>query len=149
MNTTTNVIVYFPIDFPGKKIYGTAAAFKRAGKVFGPEYEELAAKIAAHPDFKLVIKEQKHHTVRAKRTYDGMNFKFMEQYINTLPDAEKIMKEYVAMKDIAKKSGEPKYPMTKKWFLNKFSSEDCPFDMEEAKRAIFAYNIALAEKLAD
>lgn len=84
-NTTEKTTVRFTIDFFEKEIIGTKASFNKAGKGCGPEYEELAEKMAKHPDFQLVIKEQKHQAVRAKRTYDGMNFKFMENFIATLP----------------------------------------------------------------
>ena len=144
MNTTTNVVVYFPIDFLKKKIYGTAAAFKRAGKGFGSEYEELAAKIAAHPDFELVIKESKHHITRAKRTYEGLDFKFMEAYIDTKDKREDLMKDYKSIKDTAEKTHLAKYPLTKKWFLDKFSSKDDPFDMDIAKKEISDYAIQKA-----
>ena len=143
MKTTTNV-VYFPIDFFEKKIYGTAAAFKRAGKGFGPEYEELAAKIAVHPDFELVIKASKHHITRAKRTYEGLDFKFMEAYIDTKDNREDLMKDYKSIKETAEKTNLAKYPLTKKWFLGKFSTEENPFDMDAAKKEISDYAIQKA-----
>ena len=144
MNTSKKS-VYFEIDFFKKTITGTKTSFHKAGKGFGPEYEELAAKVAAHPDFKLVIKEPKHRSNKAKRTYDGLTFKFMERYIKTLSNAEQVMKEFQSMKDMAKEIDVPKYPMTKKWFLNKFSTEEEPFDMDEARQAISDYEIAEAE----
>lgn len=53
MNTTTstNSAVRFTIDFFKQTITGTKASFAKAGKGFGPEYEELTAKMAAHPTF--------------------------------------------------------------------------------------------------
>ena len=65
-NTTEKTTVRFTIDFFEKEIIGTKASFNKAGKGCGPEYEELAEKMAKHPDFQLVIKEQKHQAVRAK-----------------------------------------------------------------------------------
>lgn len=147
MNTTKKT-VRFTIDFINMNIVGTKTSFNKASKGFGPEYEELAAKMAAHPNFELVVKEPKHKSNKAKRTYDGLNFKFMEAFIETKEDAETVMKEYTAVKNMAKKIGTPKYPMTKKWFLNKFGSETKPFDMDAAKEIISDYRIAKAEKAA-
>lgn len=145
---TTKMTTYFVIDFFKRTITGTKTSFRKAGKGFGPEYEELAAKLAAHPDFQLVVKEPKHRSNKPKRTYDGLDFKFMERYIKTLPDAEQVMKEYNAVKDMAEKTETPKYPMTKKWFLKKFSTESKPFDMEEAQKAVSDFNISEAQKIA-
>ena len=56
---TTNSSVRFTLDVFKKTISGTKASFDKASKGEGPIYEELARKMAAHPDYKLVIKEQK------------------------------------------------------------------------------------------
>ena len=44
----------FSVDFIGKMISGTKASFDKAKKGNGPIYEELARKVANHPDFDLV-----------------------------------------------------------------------------------------------
>ena len=148
MNTTTSSstksAVRFTIDFFNKQIIGTKASFNKACKGFGPEYEELAAKMAAHPDFTLEVKEQKHKTTKSKRTYEGMDFKFMEDYIATFEDAS-MVKAYEAVKQMAKDCGTKSYPLTKKWFLAKFSDMDGVFDMEAAKKDIANYRIAKAQ----
>lgn len=146
-NTTEKTTVRFTIDFFEKEIIGTKASFNKAGKGCGPEYEELAEKMAKHPDFQLVIKEQKHQAVRAKRTYDGMNFKFMEDFIATQADAEVLTKEYKAVKQMAVNSGTKPYSLAKKWFLGKFSTEEVPFDMDKAKEAIAQFRIKQAEMM--
>ena len=79
MNTTKNA-ARFTLNFFDKTITGTKASFNKANKGFGPEYEELTAKMAAHPDFELRVKEQKVKTTKSKRTYEGMDYKFMEDY---------------------------------------------------------------------
>ena len=147
-NTTTKSAVRFTINFFDKTITGTKASFNKAAKGYGPEYEELAAKMAAHSDFALEIKEQKHKTTRAKKTYDGLDFPFMYAYILTRPNSDHLMKEYEEVKKVAKNSGTKTYPLTKKWFLGKFGTEEKPFDMDEAREAINAYRIQLAEKNA-
>ena len=147
MNTTTSSsksAVRFTIDFFNHKIIGTKASFNKAGKGFGPEYEELAAKMAAHPDFTLEVKEQKHKTTKAKRTYNGLDFPFMEAYIATFED-ETMVKAYNAVKKMAEDCGTKAYPLVKKWFLAKFSDMEGGFDMEAAKKDIANYRIAKAQ----
>ena len=148
MNTNKNMNVRFTIDFINKSIIGTKSSFNKAGKGFGAEYEELAAKMAAHPDFKLVEKEQKHKSTKAKRTYDGLDFDFMEAYIEIQPASEKLKNEYESVKQMAVNCGSSKYPLTKKWFLGKFGTEDQPFDMEQARKDITDYRIQQAELAA-
>lgn len=148
MKKNTTPTVRFAIDFPGKKIIGTKASFSKASKGVGPEYEELAAKVAAHPDFELTIKEQEHKINRAKRSYEGLDFKFMENYIATFADAAAWHKKYKAVKQMAKDCGCPTYPLTKKWFLENFGSEEDGFDMAAAKERITNFRIIQAEKLA-
>ncbi len=147
MNTTTstNSTVRFTIDFFKQTITGTKASFAKAGKGVGPEYEELTAKMAAHPTFTLTVKEQKHKATSAKKTYEGMDFKFMEDYIATFEDAA-LAHEYESVKQMAKKCGTKAYPLTKKWFLGKFSDKESGFDMDAAKKAIADFRIEKAIK---
>ena len=147
MNTivaSSNSNVRFTLDFFKKTITGTKASFNKANKGFGPEYEELTAKMAAHPDFSLVVKEQKTKTTKSKRTYEGMDFKFMEDYIATFEDVS-LAKEYEAVKQMAEDCGTKAYPLTKKWFLGKFSDMEGGFNMDEAKKDIADFRIAKAQ----
>ena len=143
MKKQTNA-VRFTINFIAKEITGTKASFDKASKGFGPVYEELAEKVAKHPDFKLVVKEQKKHTTKAKRTYNGMDFDFMKAYIETRVNAEQIMSEYEAVKKMAEDSGISVYPFTKKWFLGEFDPDKQGFNMEQAKEEIANHRIAKA-----
>lgn len=122
----------FAIDFIGKRIIGTKASFDKASKGNGAIYEELAEKIAKHPSFELVIKEQKQHITKAKKTYENLTFKLMEDFISIQENAKETLSEYEAVKKMAKNAGRSIYPITKKWFLSVY--ED--FDVEDAKRAI-------------
>ena len=147
MNTivaSSKSAVRFTLNFFEKTITGTKASFNKANKGFGPEYEELTAKMAAHPDFTLVVKEQKTKTTKAKRTYEGMDYKFMEDYIATFEDAS-LMKKYEAVKKMADDCGTKAYPLTKKWFLGKFSDMEGVFDMDAAKKDIADFRIAKAQ----
>ena len=145
MSTTSRT--YFTIDFLTKSIVGTKTSFDRASRGRGKEYNELMAKMTAHPNFGTAIKEQKIE--KTKRTYSGMNFKFMIAYIRMQPDAEMLMKKYEAVKRQAQNNGAPVYPIVKKWFLKTFSTEDAPFDMAAAKEAISEYDIRSAENSVD
>ena len=135
---------FFSVNFFDDTISGTKASFNKASKGNGPAYEELTALIARHPDFKLVVKEQKKQSTKAKRTYNGMDFDFMEAYISIQKNAEQIKAEYEAVKKMAKDSGISVYPFTKKWFLGEFDSNGEGFDMEQAKKEIADYRIAKA-----
>ena len=146
MNATTSSksAVRFTLNFFDKTITGTKASFDKAGKGFGAEYEELTAKMTAHPDYELVIKEQKHKATKAKRTYEGMDTKFIKDYIATLDNAKDVMVEYNAVQKMAKDCDTKAFPLTKKWFLNKFSTEMVPFDMGKAKEEINQHRIQAA-----
>lgn len=144
MNKATNNSPRFTIDFPGKKIIGTKASFDKASKGFGSIYEELASKVAKHPDFELIVKQPKKQIARAKRTYAGLNDALMEDFIAIQKESEKLRREYDAVRKMAKKAGKSVYPLTKKWFLEKFSTEEKPFNVEEAKKAITAAMLVAA-----
>ena len=132
----------FTINFVKKTITGTKASFDKAGKGEGTIYEELAAKMAAHPRFKLVIKEQKKRSTKSKETYDGLNFDLMEKFIAIQPNATSLMKGYEGARKMAKEIGSSVYPFTKKWFLGQFKN----FNVAEARKAISDYNIVLVDQ---
>jgi len=151
MNTTTSSSQSadrFILNFFDKTITGTKASFDKASKGYGPEYEELIAKMAAHPDFELKIKEQKHKSNKAKRSYEGLDFSFMQDYISTFTNAKALMVEYEAVKKMADDCGTKAYPLTKKWFLGKFGTEEDGFDMAAAKERISNFRIAQAAEKA-
>ena len=144
MATTTNTTktAHFTIDFLDKKIIGTKASFNKASKGSGPEYEELTAKIAAHPKFELVVKAPEHKSKKAKPTYKGMDDSFMKEYISIQPNAKQLLKEYEAVKTFAKARATANgrkvsvYPAAKKWFFKTFDPNDEGFDITEAKKQI-------------
>ena len=148
MNQTAKKSIYFTIDFIEKTIAGTKASLKKAGKGSGAEYEELTAKLSAHPDFKLVVVEPKHKSNKAKTTYKGLDYTFMEAYISTLTNADAVLDDYKAVRNMARTCGTKAYPLTKKWFLTKFSTEEKPFDMDKARDAISNYRIDKATTAA-
>ena len=88
--------VRFTINFAKKEITGSKASFKKAGKGFGPEYEELTKKMADHPTFALVEIEPKKRSNKKKETYEGLNEDFMRNYIRTKADSEKYLAECIS-----------------------------------------------------
>ena len=145
MTTTANV--RFTINFVKKEITGSKASFKKAGKGFGPEYEELAEKISKHPDFALVEVEPKKRSNKKKETYEGLNENFMRNYIRTKDDSKKYLAELDEVKKGAEKMKKSVYPLMKKWFLDTFSEEG-HFDMDKARAEINAYVITVAKTAA-
>lgn len=140
---------FFTVNFFDRTISGTKASFDKASKGNGPAYEELTALIAKHPDFELVVKEPKKHTTKAKRTYNGLDFPFMEAYIETRKNAEQLMAEYKSVKAKAEEWGMSVYPFTKKWFLGEFDPDGEGFDMDKARDEITNYRIGKAVLSAD
>ena len=139
--TTKN---FFSVDFFNSKITGTKTSFNKASKGNGPAYEELTNLISKHPTFELVVKEPKKQSTKAKRTYNGLDFDFMEAYIETRLNADQLKKENEAVKLMAKDSNISIYPFTKKWFLGEFDPDNQGFDMDTAKKEIADYRIAKA-----
>ena len=124
----------FTIDFVKKQIIGTKSDLNKAKYYGSDEYEELCELMKAHPRFNVVAKKVKKN--EGKQTYSSLNFTLIESYISIQPDAEKIMREYEAIKISAKNLGRSVYPRVKRWFLEKFSSESKPFNVDEATREI-------------
>lgn len=145
--TRNSTPVRFNINFAKQEITGSKASFKKAGKGFGPEYEELTKKIADHPTYRLVEVEPKKRSNKKKETYEGLNEDFMRNYIRTKTDSKKYMTELDEVKKGAEKMKKSVYPLMKKWFLDTFSVEG-KFDMDKAREEINAYVIAVAKTAA-
>lgn len=146
-NSNTNLSaasVRFAVDFINKKIIGTKASFDKASKGSGSIYEELASKVAAHPDYELVVKKQKSRSNKKKEVYSGLNFPFMEAYISIQSNSLVLMREYESVKKFAKKQKISIYPITKKWFLGNFDPNGTGFDMVAAKQEIIAAGLSIA-----
>lgn len=109
MNAAKNMYV----DFIEQTIV-ISKAFSKKASVFGSEeYRALRAAKMENPTFEIVIK-----TVDRK-TYNGLSFERMAEYIETQPNSEQRLKEFEEVKRIAKAKG-GKYPLTKKWFLDTY-----------------------------
>lgn len=116
----------FSVDVVAKTITASVATLSRAKNPNSKEYVELCLLLADHPGFK--VKEK----ICKKTTYDGLNFKFMRDYILIQDDCAELMDEFEAVK----LENNEKYPIVKKWFLDTFKNEDGKFNMTKAKREI-------------
>ena len=115
---------YFRFDFSNNTIVGSKTAIKKAGNPASEEYKELMEMRKIQPKFEIAVKEIK---VKAgKRSYKGLNQKFVEEYISIQVNAEVLNKQYCE----AKKLG--RFSLVRKWFLSTFKE----FDMEKAKEEI-------------
>ena len=131
--TTNNRTVRFTLNFADNTIVGTKASFNKAGKGYGPVYDELADLMARHPDYKCVVKEPKKPE-KDKQTYKGMNVKFMLDYAAAVGEAS-FRADMVKVRDFTKKNGGSVYPIVKRMFLEHFV---------RGKRVRFAYGAAKA-----
>lgn len=135
-NKKTNNSARFTVNFFKSTITGTKTSFNRAGKGIEPHYSELTALIKEFPDFALVIKEPKKKSDKPKKTYEGMDFQFMEDYISIQTNSAILMSEFKAVKAFAKNAKLGVYPTTKKWFLGEFDPDKLGFDIAKAKEEI-------------
>lgn len=118
----------FSISFTEQTISGSKSALNKASNPKSDEYQELTAKMALHPTFKVVVKEPRTN----KTTYKDMDYKFMQNYIRTQENAEELMVEF----ETAKQMSGGKYPLVKKWFLDTFKGDADTFKVSEAKKQI-------------
>lgn len=134
---------HFTYNFVEKTIVGTKASINRANACKEPEYSELCAKMAEHPDFKVEIKVI--NTKKDKKTYSNLTIKKMEDYILLQNDTEKF-KEFKTLQDLAKAMG-AKYPICKKWFLSQYPEFKNSEDDNKTRDALLAEKTALLAKL--
>ena len=107
----------FVIDFSKSSIVASATTLKKARKPESPEYRVLTELLNAHPEFHVVEKEVQKKP--GKKTYKGLTFQTMLDYIRTQTNSEDKIKTYNAVRRIAKVKG-CEYPLTKKWFLKTY-----------------------------
>lgn len=100
------------------------AFYKKASAYGSAEYVALREAMRDNPAYKIVFK-----TIE-KKTYSGLTFEKMMDYIKTQPDSAKMLIKFAAVQRIAKAKGSL-YPLTKKWFLNAFPA----YKVNEVKEA--------------
>lgn len=127
----------FTYNFVNKTIVGSKSAINRANKGINPEYRELTAMLAEHPNFSVVEKNIKKND--DKKTYSGLTIETMKAYIKTLDNSRSKLIEFEAIQKVAKAKG-AMYPLTKKWFLNTYP---------EFKNSELAINEEVQKKMKD
>ena len=141
--SNSTATVRFTVDFVAKKISGTKASFDKAKKGSGPIYEELARKVASHPDFTIeVIASKKPAASKPREVYKGLSIEFMRAYLEMEGNAalaEKLEKVIT----FATKNRKKPYPLVKKYFLKQFadSNGNINFDYAKAKADVEEYLI--------
>ena len=134
----------FTLDFVSKEIVGTKASFDKASKGLGPIYEELAAKMAAHPDYKIKIVAPK--SSKERQVYKGMDIRFMRDYLAAIKDT--YASTFDKIVDFNKKNDNSVYPIAKKNFLKHFTKTidgkaTINFKFDEAKQIVEAYRMGI------
>lgn len=91
-------------------------SFYKKASVFGSaEYYKLRQAMSENPGCTITFR-----TIE-KKTYGGLTFGVMKEYIESQPNSEKQLKVFEAVQRIAELKG-GKYPLTKKWFLKSYPS---------------------------
>ena len=139
-NTTYN---RFHLNFADKTIVGTKASFAKAGKGFGPIYDELTALMARHPDFTVNVKAPTQPP-KPRQTYKGMDIPFIRDFLMAVDDAItlKAVNNTIAY---AIKEGIPQYPLVKRTFFETYDE----FDFVDAKKIVADYRYQQMREKAD
>lgn len=101
------------VDIITKTITISKAFYKKASDPRTAEYRELRTAVIENPTFEIVFKTSD------KKTYKGLNIAKMKAYIETQPNSEENLKSLDRAIEVAETKGS-KYPLIKKWFLEKF-----------------------------
>lgn len=131
--TSSNAVfseIYFTCNHVGKTIDGTEYHFKKASIPGTPQYNQLMARMAAHPTY--TLKPISTKKVSEKRTYAGLNGKLIEAYISIQKDSEQLLAEHKALID-----AEVGFPTVKSWFLEKYPK----FNVNKAEKEISAHKL--------
>lgn len=96
-----------------KTITVSRSFYKKACNYGTNEYNELRKAMSENPDFIIEFKKIQ------KKTYNGLDFSRMEDYIRTQPRSAERLAEFEEIKKVAGAKCSL-YPLTKKWFLETY-----------------------------
>ncbi len=118
------------IDFDNKTIIMDRTFAKKVEDTRSDEYLHLQTVRKDYPDYRVIARQIKRNP--NKKTYSGLTYEYMENYILTHGDdaaVQKALAEYRELRLIAKCHGKGKgYPVIKQWFLEKYDEiEDFGF----------------------
>ena len=91
----------------------TKAFYKKAGVVGSREYYELRKAMKENEGFEIVFKGAD------KKTYKGLTFEKMADYIRTQPNSTERLIEFASVQAVAETKN-AKYALTKQWFFEKY-----------------------------
>lgn len=110
------------IDFDKKLIIMTRLFSQRCRDTSSKEYAQLQSVRRDYPDYTVIVRQIKKNS--DKKTYKGLTYAYMEDYILTHEPAETVaavLNEFEEMQVIAACHSQAfRYPVIKKWFLAKY-----------------------------
>ena len=126
-----------------EKTLVVSKAFNKKACIFGSDEYYLLRKAKAEcPNYGIELLSS------GKKTYNGLSFKRMAEYIQTQPNAAERMLVFEAVKRIAKAKG-AMYPLTKKWFLKTYPQfKENEIGDDERKQAVEDEKVKAAEAKA-
>ena len=121
--TTKTAATFFSCDHIGKRIYGSAANFKKA-EIFGTaQYEALMILMDRHSNYRLEAIAPEF----VKQSYKGLNFELMMDYVEIKGSAV----QKAEFEEIVNSNST--FPVIKSWFVENFK---VGFTVEKAKKEI-------------
>ncbi len=118
------------IDYTKKQIILSAGFAKKSRFPDTDEYNRLKAIREDFPDFAVSLRTI--NKPKSKETYKGLTYEYIENYIRSHENSEKMFAEYQNLKDIIA-CHNSHYPKVKKWFLNNYP--EIKLEIDEAKTA--------------
>ena len=111
------------VDFANNQIIIDKTFMKNASNVRSDEYALLERAMGNHPTFPVVVREIKKNP--KKESYKGLTYAYMRKYIDTVEQNEEtrlaVHAEMDRMVLISQCHSQSKrYPVIKKWFLDKY-----------------------------
>ena len=119
----------FVVNFAENTIIATKTTLKQASVPNSPEYKALMKLMKQNPNFTVEVKEIKK--AEGKETYEGLTKEFIKAYIAIQQNADVLNKELEKVADMGK------FPLVRKWFLNKFENFNMAKAKEEIEKAMF------------
>ncbi len=124
----------------------TKAEAKAAGKITSDKFKELRKYQRVYPDFVISVME----TPKRKSQYSGLNYKFMETYIQNCnkENKDEILRDFNTLRGFdngnrskCEKAKVASYLEVKAWFLKKFPEIE-EFKETQSKRIAEILNVA-------
>lgn len=110
------------INFEKNQIVMTSLFAKKCSDTSSEEYARLQSVRQDYPNYDVITRQIKKK--KGKKSYKGLTYEYMEDYIMTHEPEETMMDvldEFSEMRIISECHSQAfRYPVIKKWFLNKY-----------------------------